>query len=468
MNAVSGLRLVPWICAAGGAALIAHWLIAALPGVAILPRVPLPQNRPVNASAAVDLKGFFRAGEGVAGTSGAQWPGFRGAARDNINSEQIPLARKWPDGGPTRRWQIDVGEGYAGPAVVNGRVYLIDYDEQFGADVLRCLSSDDGREIWRRGYKIEIGRNHGISPTVCAVGDGFVLSMGPKCDVLCADAVTGEFKWGMDLVREFGTSVPQWYTGQNPLIENGRAILAPGGEALLVSVELSSGKIVWRTSNPDGWQMTHSSVVPIQLEGEKFYLYCTTGGLAGIWADEGSIAFTLPEWKVRMATVPSPLPLPGDRVLLTGGYGAGAMMIRLARDGRKVKPTILYRLSPEVFGAEQHTPIFYKGFVYGILPVSSQLACLSLEGKQLWASGGKAKFGLGPFLIADGMLVVLSDNGTLNLVEPTPDGFKPIAQAKVFDHAHDAWGPMAIGGGRLYARDLTRLACFDLKEGAHE
>jgi outer membrane protein assembly factor BamB len=286
--------------------------------------------------------------------------------------------------------------------------------------------------------------------------------------VLCADAITGDFKWGIDLVRDFGASVPQWYTGQNPLIDNGRAILAPGGEALLIAADLPTGKIVWRTSNPDGWQMTHSSVVPVVLDGEKLYLYCSTGGLVGVWAYDGSVAFTLPEWKVRMATVPSPLPLPGNRVLLTGGYGAGAMMIQLAHEGRKVKPTILYRLPPEVFGAEQHTPIFYNGFVYGILPVSSQLACLSLDGKQLWASGGKAKFGLGPFLIADGMLLMLSDTGTLNLVEPTPDAFKPVAQARIFDHAHEAWGPMAMSGGRLFARDLTRLACFDLREAAHD
>jgi outer membrane protein assembly factor BamB len=468
MNTVSALRMTPWLLAVVGAALVAHWMISARPATAVSPRVPLPQNRTAITAPTVDLKGFFRAGDGVAGASGAAWPGFRGAARDNINTEDVRLARRWSGAQPRGQWQIEVGEGYAGPVVVAGRVYLLDYDEESNCDILRCLSSADGREVWRRGYHVEIGRNHGISRTVCAIGAGFVVSIGPKCHVLCADAITGNFKWGIDLAREFGTSVPQWYTGQNPLIDNGRAILAPGGQAMLISVELASGRIAWRTSDPDGWQMTHSSVVPVRLEGEELYLYCSTGGLVGVWADDGSLAFELPEWKVRMATVPSPLPLPGDRVLLTGGYGAGAMMIKLSRDGRKVKPTILFRLPPEVFGAEQHTPIFYNGFIYGILPVSSQLACLSLDGKQLWASGGKAKFGLGPFLIADGLLIVLSDTGTLNLVQPTPDAFKLIGQAKIFDHAHEAWGPMAISGGFLYARDLTRLACFDLREAAHD
>jgi outer membrane protein assembly factor BamB len=180
------------------------------------------------------------------------------------------------------------------------------------------------------------------------------------------------------------------------------------------------------------------------------------------------VAFEVPQWKVSMANVPTPLPLPDDRILLTGGYGAGSMMLKLVEREGKVAAEVLFKLPPEVFGAEQHTPVFYKGFIYGVLPVSSQLCCLSLEGKQVWTSGGKYRVGLGPFLIADGMIVALADNGTLLLAEASEAGFKPIAQAKLFDHGHEAWGPLALSGGRLYARDLTRLACFDLREMSHD
>ena len=46
------------------------------------------------------------------------------------------------------------------------------------------------------------------------------------------------------------------------------------------------------------------------------------------------------------------------------------------------------------------------------------------------------------------------------------DASHPLAalKAALFEHGHEAWGPLALSGGRLYARDLTRLACFDVRE----
>jgi outer membrane protein assembly factor BamB len=266
------------------------------------------------------------------------------------------------------------------------------------------------------------------------------------------------------LVRDWGATVPPWYTGQNPLIDHGRAILAPGGKALLMAVDLASGKVVWQTPNPNGWEMTHSSVAPVEFNGRRLYVYCASAGAVGVDAESGATVFELPQWKVSMANVPTPLPLPGDRLLLTGGYGAGAMMVHLEQDGDRVSPKILFRLTPEIFGAEQHTPIFYCSYIYGILPASSRLCCLDLDGKVMWVSSAEYHFGLGPFLAADGMIIALADTGKLILVEASEKAFHPLAQAQVFDKAHEAWGPMALSGGRLFARDLTRLACFDLRE----
>jgi len=466
MHLAHAYRLLPAAAAFVGVLLIAQWLLLTRTPVAVARRVPLEEASAQSTSTVVDLKGFFLKGDGIAGPASAAWPGFRGALRDNIDSESISMSRGWASSGPPRLWQVEVGEGYAGPAAFGGRVYLLDYDQASNADVLRCLSSADGREIWRRGYHIEIGRNHGISRTVCAVAEGCVVTLGPKCHVLCVDAVSGDLKWGLDLVRDFGATVPPWYAGQNPLIDHGRVILAPGGKALLMAVDLATGKPVWQTPNPNRWEMTHSSVTPVTFQGKTLYVYCAGGGVVGVNAGDGRVEFELPQWKVSMANVPSPLPLPDDRILFTGGYGAGAMMVKLHGEAGKIVPEVLLRLSPEVFGAEQHTPVFYRGYIYGILPVSSQLCCLSLEGKQMWVSGGHYRFGLGPFLIAGGKILVLADAGTLNVIEATESGFKPIAKASLFEHGHEAWGPMALSGGHLFARDVTRLACFDLEGGA--
>ena len=205
------------------------------------------------------------------------WPQFRGPRRDGKSSE-TGLLKKWPGDGPKLLWSLDVGEGHAGPAVRNGKVYIIDYDRENSADAIRCLSLDDGREIWRYSYPIKVKRNHGMSRTVPAVTDKFVVTIGPKCHVTCLDSQTGEFLWMLNLAGDFGATIPQWYAGQCPLIDDGKAIIAVGARDLLIAVDLATGKIVWRTPNPRGWKMTHSSIVPAQFAGKRMYIYSASGG----------------------------------------------------------------------------------------------------------------------------------------------------------------------------------------------
>ena len=80
------------------------------------------------------------------------WPGFRGPNRDNIAPAGSAgpggqLARSWPAAGPKALWSIPLGEGYAGAAVQDGWVYLLDYDAKASCDALRCLSLETGEEI---------------------------------------------------------------------------------------------------------------------------------------------------------------------------------------------------------------------------------------------------------------------------------------------------------------------------------
>lgn len=466
-------KALPASLAILGTALLGIWLAASPQYPDIAQRLPGQDNKGVdpNANVIVDIKGTFTPGDGkppLFPTPIGNWPRFRGAAFDNISTEEVPLARSFKTSGPPKLWAMDLGEGYAGPAIVNGRVYLLDYDEKVPGDVLRCLSLADGKEIWKRSYTIEIGRFHGISRTVPAATDRHVVTLGPKCHVLCVDAVSGDFKWGIDLVNEHKSKVPQWYAGQCPLIDGDRVILAPAGESLLIAVDIETGKVLWKTPNPRKWQMTHSSVVPMSFKGRKMYVYCGSGGVVGVSADDGQILWDTTEWKVNMATVPSPVPIGEDRLFLSGGYGAGALMLALSEQDGKIVPSTVFRLPPEVFGAEQHTPIYYKGFLYGLVPTKGQLVCLDLQGKQVWNSGGKYQFGLGPFMIADGMLIVLSEKGQLMLVEATEKGFNPIAQAKVIADAHEAWAPLALAGGRLIVRDIVHMVCLDLRKASNE
>jgi len=455
--------LIPIVTAAACAVMAGVWLRGGS-AVDVAARVPGTDRSPDTEAPPPGPRGQPQLipGDGVpAPDVPGAWPRFRGPHFDGISDEAVALAKSWPAGGPPRLWEIEVGEGYAAAAVRDGRVYVLDYDRRRKADVLRCLSLTDGKDIWKYSYPVDVKRNHGMSRTIPTVTEEAVVALGPKCHVTCLDAKTGERRWALDLVKDFGTRVPPWYAGQCPLVEGGRAILAPGGpQVLMMAVDVATGEIVWRTPNPHGWQMTHSSILPVEIGGRRTYVYCASGGVVGVAADTGEILWETAAWKISIATVPSPVDLGDGKLFLAGGYNAGSLILAVRQVGDAWKAEPVLRIEPKVFGAAQQTPIYYQGCLYGVRP-DGELVCLDLKGQVVWTSGPEHRFGLGPILIAGGLIYVMNDTGLLTMAEATPQGYKPLGEAQVLS-GHDAWGPMAIVGGRLIVRDLTRMVCLDV------
>ena len=389
------------------------------------------------------------------------WPQFRGPDRDGMAADSAGLARDWKTTPPRELWGLDVGEGYAGVAVRSGRVYLLDYDRDAKQSALRCLSLADGKELWRYTYPLTIKRNHGMTRTVPVVTEKFVVALDSKNNVFCLDAASGELKWSVSLVREFGATVPEWYAGQCPLVDGDKVILAPGGKnALLLALDLATGKPLWQTPNPHGWNMTHSSIMPMDFAGRRSYVYCANKGVVGVDAQDGALLWETTDWKIGIATVPSPVVLPDGKIFLTGGYGAGSLMLQLEAKDDQLSPKPLFKLAPEVFGATQHTPILKDGFLYGAR-ADGRFVCLGLDGKVVWASGPGETFGLGSFLIAGDLIFAVNDSGKLRLLEAAPARFNLLGEAQPLK-GRESWAPMALAGNRLLLRDLTRLVCLDL------
>jgi outer membrane protein assembly factor BamB len=464
-NLIAGI-LIPGVLAVIGVVALVLWanvgpvnpVEARIPGLD-RPKLSDEQSPPKQ------LAGKLATFDGTAADLPGEWPRFRGARFDNVAEPGVRLARQWPAGGPPVLWSIELGDGYAEAAVSRGRVFVLDYDRAASADAMRCFSLGDGKEIWRFSYPVAIKRNHGMSRTVPAVTDKYVVGLGPKCHVSCLDPATGKLYWLIDLVRQFGATEPQWYAGQCPLVDGDRTILAPGGDALLVALDCQTGQVIWKSPNPRGWTMTHSSIMPMEFAGKRMYVYCGKGGVAGVSADDGSILWDTTDWKIGIATVPSPVILPDGKIFLCGGYDAGAMMLQLQEQDGRIVPKSLYRLKPAVFGSGQQTPVFFGGHLYGVRGKAKdeQLVCLDVDGRVVWGSGAQHRFGLGPYMIADGLIFVLNDEGRLTLAEASPEGYKQLAQAQPLD-GHDAWGPMALAAGRLIVRDLTRMVCLDVAQ----
>jgi outer membrane protein assembly factor BamB len=456
-------------------AMVLAWWRTTAAAPSIVARVEVPgelaasPSPSAGAADAVRIGEHFRKFAGVPGKADGAWPGFRGINSDNIITGSQKLIGQWPEKGPPVLWSVKLGEGYAGPAILNGCVYVLDYDSGENADALRCFSMDDGREIWRRWYKVHVKRNHGMSRTVPAAAGRHVVTIGPRCHVMCVDAATGDFRWGIDLEKDWGAKVPMWYTGQCPLVDDGQAVIAVGGKALLIGVDCETGKVAWQTPNPRGWQMSHSSVVPMTIGGRKMYVYCALGGMVGVSAgeaDRGSLLWETDAWN-HAVVAPSPVSLGDGRIFMTSGYGVGSAMFKITEEAGRFSAKQLYRLEKNVFACEQHTPLFYKGCLFTVLPADAgparrQAACMDPDGKTLWTSGSAERFGLGPFMIADDKMFILNDEGFLTMIEASAKGYVRLARARVLD-GKEAWAPMALANGRLLVRDYGRMVCLDLR-----
>ncbi len=386
------------------------------------------------------------------------WSCFRGPDRSNVAPPGAVVANTADGIQPA--WQVGVGEGYAAPCIKDGRVFLLDHDSSTEQDVLRCFALADGHEVWRTGYSANIKRNHGVSRTIPATDGKSVVALGPKCVVLCVDTETGKPKWQLDLVEKFGVTVPEWYAGECLLIDDGKVIIATGGSSLFIALDLETGKVAWQTPNPKGWAMTHSSICPVTIGTEKTYVYCFNSGVAGISAKDGHFLWDTDKWTVNTATVPTPVPVGDGRIFLSGGYNAGSLFIRVTQNGPTWSVKEEQRLGPEVFGSDQQTPILFQNHLYGVRP-GGELVCLDLNGKQCWTSGTGGRFGTGPYLIADGKMVLLNDQGTMTLVAINDQSYKPLGSKPVLK-GPEAWGPISIAGDRVIVRDANTMACLKM------
>ena len=227
----------------------------------------------------------------------------------------------------------------------------------------------------------------------------------------------------------------------------------------MIAVDLPTGKIIWQTPNPHGWQMTHSSITPTEYGGKRIYVYPATGGVIGVNASTGKLLWETSAWTVNTANIPAPIPIGDGRIFLCGGYNSGAMMIKMNASATGV--STVFRLASGIFQSHQQTPILYQGHLYGVKAPNGELVCLDLNGKIVWSSV-TVRFGLGPYLLADGKLWLLSDHGVLTVAQATASGFKPVAHAQVLT-GHDAWAPMALSQGKLVLRDATTMTCLSVK-----
>lgn len=409
----------------------------------------------------------------VASTLKGEWPCFRGIHRDNqvVNPSKVNLV----EGDFKELWSVETGEGHAAPVISEGRVYVLDYDEQLSSDALRCFDLQTGQQLWRRWYRVPMKRNHGFSRTIPAISNGRVVTIGPEGHVMCCDKMTGEMKWSIDLKKRFGTEIPFWYTGQCPLIDNDVLVLAPAGkDTLLLGVDVKTGSTLWGTPNTVNFKMSHSSVTPMVLGGVHTYVYVGVGGVCGISAEEGNrgqLLWSASKWQPSVVA-PSPTQISQNKIFLVAGYGAGGALLQVEKQGMTWKAEIKdnYKAN-EGMSSEQQTPINYKGTLITILPkdgggMRERLTMYSPDNlhQPIWTSAADERFGLGPYMIIDDKLFAFKEDGELYVYQLKTNSMTLLRKQRIMEEGIDAWGPMAYADGMLLVRDSKTIKCLKVIE----
>lgn len=410
-------------------------------------------------------------------TATADWPQFQGVNRDGRSPER-GISRTWPEKGPRVLWSVPLGPGFASPAVVDGEVYVLDRvdDEK---DVLRCLDLATGKELWTYAYDApgRTGRNG--SRGTPSVDADYVYSVGMLGNMTCVDRKTHELVWQKHLLKEFDAEMSSWGVAQNPVLYGDRVIVAPQGpDAFVVAFDRKTGAVLWRSEGLGRLGFVSPAVVTLGGVEQVVMVAASVetdeevkspGKVAGLSLEDGTVLWAYEGWSCSIP-ITFPMQLPGDRLFVTGGYGAGSVMLKVTRDGEAFAVNELFRLDMKECGSQIHQPILHEDHLY--LNSNSNeredgMVCVTLDGKVLWRTSdteGLPTFERGSLLFADGLIIGLhGKRGTLHLIEPSPGGYKELAKAKLFS-GRDMWAPMALSQGKLLVRNQRELKCVDLRE----
>lgn len=405
--------------------------------------------------------------------SAQDWPQFLGPDR-NHTSPQKGLLKSWPETGPEVLWSVDVGTGFGGPVVKDGKVYFLDRDDEVG-DIMRCFNLQTGEELWKFAYNSPGAVPFPGSRSVPIVEDKYVYSCGLNGDLYCFDITTRQPVWNKNVWKDFGgNNIPMWAISQCPIIYKDLLIVASQGpDAGVVAYNKLTGDVKWKT--PKIGNTSYVSPKILKLHGEDHVVWVasstnsftdreaspTKGNVVGIDPKNGEILWNYADWECAIS-VPCPVDAGDNKLLIVGGYDRGATMIQVNKnpDGRFDTSEIFTTLE---FGDQTKPPLLLDGYFYAMYRTNQKrdgLVCMDMNGNIMWKTMREPNFDRGSMILADGLLIATDGLNSLYLIEPNSKGFKQIAKADMFTGGTQNWAPMALADGKLLIRDQTKMLCL--------
>ncbi len=432
------------------------------------------------------------------------WPQWQGPQRDGVWREPGILG-KFPEGGPKVVWRSEIGGGFTGPAVADGRVYVMDRQGEAlakgaefpkkgdlpGRERVLCFSAADGKQLWKHEYDCPYRIAYTSGPRATpAVAGGKVYTLGAMGHVHCLDAVKGTVLWTKNLTTAYGTAEsplkpPAWGFASHPLVVGDRLICLAGGEgSAVVALHKDTGKELWKALTVK--EIGYAPPMVFEAGGKQQLIVWHTEAVNSLDGETGKVYWSekFPsKVPVRPGITAATPRLAGDLLFVSSPHH-GSLMLRLAAD--RPAATVVWRgksddlIKPDGLHAMMNSPLVHEGHVYGVC-VFGELRCLKAEtGQRLWEEQthrGRKAMGPTTFLVrhdekARGgqRYFLFNDQGELIIAQLSPKGYEGARPGQ--DHQADAIlagprGRLVAPGVRpwLHLRAKRRRDCVPVAEG---
>jgi len=392
----------------------------------------------------------------------ADWWQWRGPNRDGTVTN-ANLRSDWASTAPKTMWSAPCGTGYSSVVVAEGRVYV--HDRNGDEERLQCLDANDGSLKWTYSYPANYTgfTSHPTGPRATpAVFDGRVYIVSSRGRFVCLEATptTSEPKvlWEHELLAEYAAPLPSWGVACSPLIEEDLVIVQPGGrKGTVVAFDRKSGEPRW-TSMSEGTGYSSPSVATIA--GKRLVIAFAARALHGIDAVNGRLQWSYP-WVTQFDNnITMPI-IADDHIFISTGYSAGCAMVHIKADDKgKLRVERVFERRGRLLMTKQASGVLRDGFVYGFDESRGELKCINLRDpkEEVWSSSAVRS---GNVTLVDSMLLVQTEDGTLALVEATPEEFRLRAKLPNLLSGGECWALPAVVGGKIYLRDGEKVVCLD-------
>jgi outer membrane protein assembly factor BamB len=429
---------------------------------------------------------------GLAATLHADdWPQWMGPKRDAVWAEEGVL-EKFPKDGPKELWRVKIKGGYAGPAVADGRVYVMDFatdadtkglsnpgkrPEVKGKERVLCLDAKTGKQLWKHEYdctyKISYPSGPRCTPTV---SDGKVYVLGAEGHLHCLDAKKGTEVWSKHFAKDYGAKTPFWGYANHPLVDGKRLICVVGGKgSLVVAFDRDDGKELWKAVSAP--EQGYSPPTIVTAGGKRQLLVWDAEKINSLDPEKGKEFWTVDLKPSFGMSIMAPR-LSGD-VLYAGGIGPVSVGLRLSKEGDKVAVKELWRNSGNrdtSVAPINMTPFVEGETIYGF-DQPGQLRAVDLKtGKRLWASleplnaKGNVNSGTGFLVKNGGRFFLFTERGELIICKLSPKKYEEVGRAKLLPPTAPAfsperkvvWSHPAFANKCVYARNDEEIVCYSL------